>query len=76
MKGMEAYLERSHLKWHTFWWDQAIYIKHLMHISTKTSKPGPVAFSEIDLQSFEFFGTFQLSFTYQSATKAVLSGHT
>ena len=27
MKRMKAYLERSHLKWHTFWWDQAIYIK-------------------------------------------------
>ena len=46
-----------------------------MHISTKTSKPGPIAFSEIEIESFEVFGTFQLSFDYQSATKAVQSGH-
>ena len=44
------------------------------HISTKTSKPGPVAFCEIEIYSFEVFGTFQLSFAYQSATKAVQSG--
>ena len=45
------------------------------HISTKTSKPGPVAFCEIEIYSFEVFGTFQLSFAYQSATKAVQSCH-
>ena len=45
-----------------------------LHISTKTSKPGPVAFCEIEIYSFEVFGTFQLSFAYQSATKAVQSG--
>ena len=27
MKRMKAYLERSHLKLHTFWRDQAIYFK-------------------------------------------------
>jgi len=45
------------------------------HISNKSSKPGPVAFCEIEIHSFEVFGTFQLSFVYQSATKAVQSGH-
>ena len=43
----------------------------ILHISTKTSKPGPVVFSEIEIQGFEVFGTFQLSFAYQSATKTV-----
>ena len=48
---------------------------YFQHISTKTSKPGPVAFCEIEIYSFEVFGTFQLSFAYQSATKAVQSCH-
>ena len=51
------------------------YDETQVHISTKTSKPGPIAFSEIEIESFEVFGTFQLSFDYQSATKAVQSGH-
>ena len=30
------------------------------HISTKSSKHGPVAFSEMKILGFEVFGTFQL----------------
>ena len=48
----------------------------LAHISTKTSKHGPVAFGQTEIQGFKVFGTFQLSFGYQSATNAYQSGHT
>ena len=41
------------------------------HISTKTSKLSPIPFRETEIYSFEVFGTFQLSFAYQSATKSI-----
>ena len=45
-------------------------------MSTKSSKHGPVAFSEMEIQGFEVFGTFPLIFANLGATKAKQSGHT
>ena len=39
------------------------------HISAKTSKPGPVACSEIEMWSFEVLSTFQLSFAASGSVK-------
>ena len=36
----------------------------VFHISTKSSKHGPVAFSEMEILGFEVFGTFQLIFAH------------
>ena len=44
-------------------------------ISTETSKHVLVVFNEFEIWAFEIFGTFQLSFAFQSATKAFQSGH-
>ena len=32
IKAYKNMKERSHLKWHTFWWDQAIHIKQPKHM--------------------------------------------
>ena len=39
-------------------------LRILRHISTKSSKHGPVAFSEMEIQGFEVFGRFQLIFAH------------
>ena len=31
IKAYKNMKEGAHLKWHTFWWDQAIYIKQPKH---------------------------------------------
>ena len=41
LKRIKAYKnmkERSHLKWHTFWWDQAIHIKQPKHMEANIYK--------------------------------------
>ena len=53
-----------------------LYLNRKAHLSTKSSKHGPVASSEMEIQGFEVFGTFQLIFADQYAPKAMQSGHT